>query len=151
MGGVAFQSFLIWLWGVFFGVTMIFLALCVPIYVVRWFPFMQVFWGKGLFVILGGCLVGAPPPWYLQFITFVYCMVLGFAYIIIHFTNCCTVGPVPLMRGGSGGAMKTTTTTRTTTTRTGGGAPGWRSAVDPASGQTYYVNNKTGVTQWTRP
>jgi hypothetical protein len=58
---------------------------------------------------------------------------------------------VPLMRGGSGGAMKTTTTTRTTTTRTGGGAPGWRSAVDPASGQTYYVNNKTGVTQWTRP
>ena len=115
---------------------------------------MQVFWGKGLFVILGGCLVGAPPPWYLQFITFVYCMCLGFGYIIAHF--CCGGG----CSGGGGGGFATTATTTTRTTRTnrspaGGrtrGLPrGWTAAVDKSSGQTYYVNGSTGATQWERP
>ena len=151
-GGIHFQSFLIWLWGIFFGLTMIFLALCMPVYIAQWFPFMQVFWGKGLFVILGGCLVGAPPPWYLQFITFVYCMVLGFGYIILHFTNCGCGPPQTLRR--SGGSSMRTTTSRTTkrSGRTGGERlpPGWQSHIDPGSGQTYYVHSN-GSTQWTRP
>ena len=29
--------------------------------------------------------------------------------------------------------------------------PGWTSAVDPGSGQTYYVNMTTGMTQWSPP
>tara|TARA_B110000208_G_C11588079_1_gene365189 strand:- start:193 stop:789 length:597 start_codon:yes stop_codon:yes gene_type:complete len=156
-GGVGFQYFLIWLWGIFFGVTMIFLALCVPQYITQWFPFMQVFWGKGLFIILGGCLVGNGPPWYLQFVTFIYCMVLGFGYIIAHFF-CGGAGPMPFMRGGGGGGHSVSrTTTRTTTSHApasrggGGGLPaGWKSAIDKQSGQTYYVH-RSGQTQWQRP
>ncbi len=29
--------------------------------------------------------------------------------------------------------------------------PGWSSAADPKSGVTYYINNKTGTSQWTPP
>ncbi|EOD38634.1 hypothetical protein EMIHUDRAFT_224425 [Emiliania huxleyi CCMP1516] len=32
-----------------------------------------------------------------------------------------------------------------------GGYQGWTSAVDPASGQTYYVNDETGQSQWDPP
>ena len=28
---------------------------------------------------------------------------------------------------------------------------GWKSAVDPSSGATYYYNKETGVTQWEKP
>ena len=155
-GTVGFQWFLIWCWGIFFGVTLIFLALCVPQYVIKWFPFMQVFWGRGLFIILGGCLVGRGPPAYLQFITFIWCMVLGFGYIISHFFCGGGGGPMPLMRNG--GMSRSTTRTTTTTRSRGGGGPsrggglpsGWTAHVDGQSGQTYYTN-RSGKTQWERP
>ena len=154
-GGFGFQSLLICLWGIFFGLTLILLALCMPPCIAIWFPFLRVFWGKGLFVILGGCLVGAWST--LRFITFLYCMILGFVYIILHFLNCCSAGPRPLMRGGGGGGTRTTTTT-TTVRNPGSRGPGrganlprgWTSHLDAASGQTFY-SHTNGTVQWTRP
>ena len=46
--GGAFQSFLIWGWGIFFGITLVCLSLLTPSWIPTWFPFMQTFLGKGL-------------------------------------------------------------------------------------------------------
>lgn len=109
------------------------------------------------------------------FIVFVYTFALGCLYLFFAILECCGQPCAPQPRPvfinggcgncgggmGGGGGRHTHTTTTTVTRggtnpmRTGGGGgrlpAGWSTAQDPKSGKTYFIDNRTGRTQWHRP
>ena len=111
------------------------------------------------------------------FIVFVYTFALGCLYLFFAILECCGQPCAPQPRPvfinggcgncgggmgvGGGGGRHTHTTTTTVTRggtnpmRTGGGGgrlpAGGSTAQDPKSGKTYFIDNRTGRTQWHRP
>lgn len=152
--GGAFQSFLIWSWGIFFGITLICLSLFTPPWIPTWFPFMQTFLGKGLFISLGASLTsGWCNNFCFQSFVFIYCILVSITYIVCHCACGMNASPGPLCAGGMlrGIPRGAPPPAQRGGKETKGALPaGWRSAVDPASGQVYY-SHTSGVTQWTRP
>ena len=151
--GGAFQAFLVWGWGMFFGIVLVLMSLYTPPWIPTWFPFLQTFLGKGLYISLGASLTsGWCSDFCFQMFVFVYCIILAVSYIVMHCVCGLNAMPGPLCVSGSLQAFAHGVPPPPPTAKEKEGTlpAGWRSAVDPASGQVYY-SHSSGVTQWIRP
>lgn len=105
------------------------------------------------FISLGASLTsGWCSNFCFQMFVFIYCILLSIAYIVCHCACGMNASPGPLCAGGTfrGPAHGAPPAQRRGKANKGALPAGWRSAVDPASGQVYY-SHSSGVTQWTRP
>ena len=104
------------------------------------------------FISLGASLTsGWCHTFCFQMFAFIYCILLSIIYIVMHCACGMAAAPGPLCTNNTLQGFSHSVAPPQKSTKAGGPLPpGWRSAVDPASGQIYY-SHTSGVTQWTRP
>ena len=111
-----FQATLVGFYVCLFGIATVIFEVLTPAAVLRWFPWMSTFLGKGLFFIFLGCIAGGNAEWYL--FVLIFDLIVGFLYVILNFVAIGGVSGPRAIYATEGGVAGGTTVEKTTVTVT---------------------------------